>query len=140
MLVDELARQVGAPLDKLQHNAAVGRGRFCGKRVLLAKPMTFMNNSGESVGKLARYFKVSCCHEFSLSDCCKWGCALCTSLGRCKRVMGVFLCTPGFGLLFQSCLPSPDNGSSGEGVVRKIGVVEFFDVILVRVTVWLCIR
>ena len=58
MLVDELARQVGAPLDKLQHNAAVGRGRFCGKRVLLAKPMTFMNNSGESVGKLARYFKV----------------------------------------------------------------------------------
>ena len=57
MLVDELARQVGAQLDKLQHNAAVGRGRFCGKRVLLAKPMTFMNNSGESVGKLARYFQ-----------------------------------------------------------------------------------
>ncbi|KAK9902848.1 hypothetical protein WJX75_008463 [Coccomyxa subellipsoidea] len=58
MLVDELARQLGTQLDKLQHNAAVGRGRFCGKRVLLAKPMTFMNNSGESVGKMARYFKV----------------------------------------------------------------------------------
>lgn len=57
MLVDELARQLGTQLDKLQHNAAVGRGRFCGKRVLLAKPMTFMNNSGESVGKMARYFK-----------------------------------------------------------------------------------
>ncbi len=59
MLVDELARQLGASLDKLQHSAALGRGRFCGKRVLLAKPMTFMNNSGESVGKLARYFKAS---------------------------------------------------------------------------------
>ena len=45
-------------MDKLQYSAAVGRGRLCNKRVLLAKPMTFMNNSGESVGKLARYYKV----------------------------------------------------------------------------------
>lgn len=62
MLIDELARQLGAHMDKLQHNAAVGRGRFCNKRVLLAKPMTFMNNSGESVGKLARYYKVLLLH------------------------------------------------------------------------------
>ena len=58
MLMDVLARQLGIHMDKLQHNAAVGRGRLCEKRVLLAKPMTFMNNSGESVGKLARYYKV----------------------------------------------------------------------------------
>ena len=59
MLIDALARQQGIHLDKLQHSAAVGRGRLCDKRVLLAKPMTFMNNSGESVGKLARYYKVT---------------------------------------------------------------------------------
>lgn len=58
MLIDILARQLGVHMDKLQHSAAVGRGRLCEKRVLLAKPMTFMNNSGESVGKLARYYKV----------------------------------------------------------------------------------
>ena len=58
MLIDTLARQLGIHMDKLQHNAAIGRGRLCEKRVLLAKPMTFMNNSGESVGKLARYYKV----------------------------------------------------------------------------------
>lgn len=59
MLIDVLARQLGISVDKLQHNAAVGRGRFCEKRVLLVKPMTFMNVSGEAVGKLARYYKVS---------------------------------------------------------------------------------
>lgn len=58
MLLDTLARQLGIHMDKLQFSAAVGRGRLCEKRVLLAKPMTFMNNSGESVGKLARYYKV----------------------------------------------------------------------------------
>jgi len=36
----------------------VGRGRFCGKKILLVKPMTFMNVSGESVGKLARFYRV----------------------------------------------------------------------------------
>ncbi len=58
MLLDTLARQLGIHMDKLQFSAAVGRGRLREKRVLLAKPMTFMNNSGESVGKLARYYKV----------------------------------------------------------------------------------
>ncbi len=36
----------------------MGRGRFCGKKVLLVKPMTFMNVSGEAVGKLARFYRV----------------------------------------------------------------------------------
>ena len=58
MLINTLARQLGIHVDKLQFSAAVGRGRLCEKRVLLVKPMTFMNNSGESVGKLARYYKV----------------------------------------------------------------------------------
>lgn len=42
----------------MQETAAVGRGRFCGKKVLLVKPMTFMNVSGEAVGKLARFYRV----------------------------------------------------------------------------------
>lgn len=58
MLVDALARSEAISVDRLQDNAAVGRGRLCGKKVLLAKPLTFMNNSGESVGKLARFYRV----------------------------------------------------------------------------------
>jgi PTH1 family peptidyl-tRNA hydrolase len=40
MAVDALARQEGIATDRLQENAAVGRGRFGGKKVLLVKPMT----------------------------------------------------------------------------------------------------
>ncbi|KAI7835641.1 hypothetical protein COHA_010472 [Chlorella ohadii] len=58
MAVDALARQEGIAVDRLQDNAAVGRGRFCGKKILLVKPMTFMNVSGEAVGKLARFYRI----------------------------------------------------------------------------------
>ena len=63
--VDFLAKSEGISIDKVQCNAAVGRGRIGGSssssnssRVLLAKPLTFMNVSGESVGKLARFYRV----------------------------------------------------------------------------------
>ena len=57
-LLDELARREGIKIDKLQKKAAVGKGRLCGKRVVLAKPMTFMNVSGESVSALLHFYKV----------------------------------------------------------------------------------
>ena len=60
--VDFLAKSEGLAIDKVQCNAAVGKGRIGGggnsSRVLLAKPLTFMNVSGESVGKLARFYRV----------------------------------------------------------------------------------
>ena len=60
--VDFLAKSEGIAVDKVQCNAAVGKGRIGGggksSRVLLAKPLTFMNVSGESVGKLARFYRV----------------------------------------------------------------------------------
>ena len=64
MLVDALARVESITMDRLQENAAVGRGRCSGKKVLLAKPMTFMNNSGESVGRLARFYRVRTVHNW----------------------------------------------------------------------------
>lgn len=58
-LVDAIARAEGISVDRLQDSAAVGRGRLAGQRILLAKPMTFMNNSGDSVRKLVNFYKVS---------------------------------------------------------------------------------
>lgn len=58
MLIDALAKAEGITVNRIQENAQVGRGRLCGKKILLAKPMTFMNVSGESVGKLSRFYKV----------------------------------------------------------------------------------
>ncbi|GFR49518.1 hypothetical protein Agub_g11561, partial [Astrephomene gubernaculifera] len=59
MVLDELARQASIDCRKLEKGAAVGRGELAGRPVLLAKPATFMNNSGEAVGALARFYRVS---------------------------------------------------------------------------------
>lgn len=58
MVVDSIARSAGIDMRKLEKSAAVGRGELHGRKVILAKPMTFMNNSGESVAALARFYKV----------------------------------------------------------------------------------
>ena len=58
MVIDALARAEGIDVKKLERSAAVGKGEIAGKKVLLVKPVTFMNNSGESVGALARFYKV----------------------------------------------------------------------------------
>ncbi|GLC33765.1 hypothetical protein PLESTB_000113100 [Pleodorina starrii] len=58
MVVDELARQAGIDCRKLEKSAAVGKGELQGRQVLLVKPVTFMNNSGESVAALAKFYRV----------------------------------------------------------------------------------
>lgn len=58
MAVDALARREGIAMDRLQETALVGRGRLCGKKVVLVKPMTFMNVSGEPIGKLSRFYRI----------------------------------------------------------------------------------
>jgi peptidyl-tRNA hydrolase, PTH1 family len=60
-VVDELARRVGVTFEAAPVNALVARVRPQepgGDVVLIAKPLTFMNLSGEAVGGLLRYFKV----------------------------------------------------------------------------------
>lgn len=52
MLVDMLAEDSGAKIDRLECRALVGRTMIEGRRVELAKPQTYMNLSGESVGCL----------------------------------------------------------------------------------------
>ena len=57
-VVEELARKHGLSFTKTESRALVTSGTILGKRVLLAKPMTYMNISGDSVAPLARFYKV----------------------------------------------------------------------------------
>jgi len=56
--VTHFARLHGISFDRQQCKAKVGTGKADGIAVVLAKPRTFMNASGESVHLLARRFKV----------------------------------------------------------------------------------
>ena len=58
MAVDKLALRAGIDLRRVQNKAIVGSGRLADRPVILAKPQTFMNLSGEAVGALANYYRV----------------------------------------------------------------------------------
>ena len=57
--IDELARQLGASfnLDKRYH-AAIAQATVDGRRVHLVKPMNFMNNSGQGLAAVAKFYKI----------------------------------------------------------------------------------
>jgi peptidyl-tRNA hydrolase, PTH1 family len=56
--VDALASKYTFALTKLEQRAMVGTGTLASKRVLLAKPQTFMNVSGDSIAPLAHFYKI----------------------------------------------------------------------------------
>ncbi len=55
---DVLAARLDARFKRGKHSAQVAEARRGEARVVLAKPTTFMNLSGRSIGPLATYFKV----------------------------------------------------------------------------------
>lgn len=56
--VDTLADQYGLTFDGKKSKAKLADGTIAGQRVLLAKPQTFMNLSGEAVSGLANFYKI----------------------------------------------------------------------------------
>jgi PTH1 family peptidyl-tRNA hydrolase len=57
-VVDELARRAGVTFESAPAEALIARIRAPREPVLLAKPMTFMNASGQAVSGLLRYFRI----------------------------------------------------------------------------------
>lgn len=68
MAVDRLAARHEIELKRVQNKAIVGSGRIAGRPVILAKPQTFMNLSGQAVGPLAGYYKIPASHLLVIYD------------------------------------------------------------------------
>ncbi|MDI6694323.1 MAG: aminoacyl-tRNA hydrolase [Anaerolineales bacterium] len=58
MLLDRMAERLGLNFSRFESNALIAKGEYQGKRLILAKPRTYMNLSGQAVGALLRYYKV----------------------------------------------------------------------------------
>lgn len=67
-LVDLLAKAHGIKIEQRVARAKVGRGHIGGQPVLLVKPQTFMNLSGEAVAALVRRERVTLPHLLVISD------------------------------------------------------------------------
>lgn len=56
--MDYLANQCHAQINRIKFKALVGDAELGGKRVLLMKPQTFMNLSGQSVQEAMAFYKI----------------------------------------------------------------------------------
>lgn len=58
MVIDVLAAVASFPAFRSKFDGLVSEGRLAGRKVVLLKPQTYVNESGVSVGKAARFYKI----------------------------------------------------------------------------------
>lgn len=68
MALDYISGRCGARPDRAKFSALVGEADINGKRVLLMKPQTYMNSSGEAVSAAARFYKIPAENIIVISD------------------------------------------------------------------------
>ena len=59
MSVDKVADKLGFSFTKTKCRALIAEGNVNGEKIILAKPLTYMNLSGESVRELVSFYKIS---------------------------------------------------------------------------------
>ena len=68
LVIDRIAVQHGIALEKKFCNAVVGEGAVEGEKVLLAKPQTYMNRSGQAVAALGRDYGIGTVDLLVIND------------------------------------------------------------------------
>ena len=63
-VIDELAERLGIDVSRVRSKGLTGTGRTeSGERIVLCKPITYMNNSGECIRPVADYYKLDTTRE-----------------------------------------------------------------------------
>ncbi len=65
---DELAEKLGVRIDRSRFHALTSQAKVGGHTVLLMKPQTYMNLSGDAVAEAMRFYKVPLDHVLTVSD------------------------------------------------------------------------
>ena len=68
MVIDAVGKALSISLTRSQSRALVGSGSLDGRKVILAKPITFMNLSGQAVSGLVKFYKVPLTHLLVVHD------------------------------------------------------------------------
>ena len=68
MAADALAKKLGVSINRARFKALTASAEINGEKVLLMKPQTYMNLSGEAVGEAARFYKILPEHVIVVSD------------------------------------------------------------------------
>ena len=68
LTADEMEKLLNVRIDRLRFRALTATAEIAGEKVLLMKPQTFMNLSGEAVGQAARFYKIPPEHVLVVSD------------------------------------------------------------------------
>lgn len=68
LCMDTICERYGCPTDRSKFNALVGEAAIAGARVLLMRPQTYMNASGEAVAAAAAFYRIEPAHIIVCSD------------------------------------------------------------------------
>ena len=68
MVVDQVAKKMGISLSRMQSRAMLGQGFWEGRKVILVKPLTFMNLSGQAICSLLKFYKVPAANLMVVHD------------------------------------------------------------------------
>ena len=68
LAIDYMAERLGVNVNRAKFDALYGDTQIAGKRVLLVKPQTFMNHSGEAVRQISEFYKIPIENIIVISD------------------------------------------------------------------------
>ena len=68
LAADAISKKFGVSINKLRFKALTGNCRIGGETVMVLKPQTYMNLSGESVIQAVRFYKIPADHVIVISD------------------------------------------------------------------------